>query len=372
MKIAFIGHKRIPSREGGVEIVVGELAERMAALGHTVHAYNRMGHHVSGSENDAPKLKSYKGIKIITIPTVDNKSLNAIVYTVLASIRSLFGGYDVIHFHAEGPCSMLWLPHLFGIRTVATIHGLNWQLPKWGGFAKKFLKFGEKVAAKYADEVIVLSENVQRYFKDTYGRETVFLSNGVSVEPPLKANIIKEKYGLEGDDYILFLARISREKGAHYLIEAYKRLNTDKKLVIAGGASYSGGYLDELHALADGDDRIIFTGFVTGDELTELYSNCLFYVLPSDSEGMPMSVLEAMSYGKVCLTSDIKESVQLTGEYGFSFRRGDADDLSEKLGALLENGFRDIDTAVMSAYVRDNYSWDTVVEKTLELYKKPD
>ena len=356
MKIAFIGHKRIPSREGGVEIVVGELAERMVALGHTVHAYNRMGHHVSGSENDAPKLKNYKGIKIITIPTFDNKNLNAIVYTVLATIRALFGRYDVIHFHAEGPCSMLWLPHLFGIRTVATIHGLNWQLSKWGGFATKFLKFGEKIAAKYADEV------------------TVFLSNGVSVAPPLEPNIIKKKYDLGADDYILFLARISPEKGAHYLIDAYKklkeRLKTDKKLVIAGGASYSGGYTDELRAMAAGDDGIIFTGFVTGDELTELYSNCLFYVLPSDSEGMPMSILEAMSYGKVCLTSDIRESTQLTGKYGFSFRKGDAADLADKLSFLLENGTGDIDINEMKKTVGEKYSWDTVVQKTLELYKK--
>ncbi len=370
MKIAFIGHKRIPSREGGVEIVVGELAERMAAMGHTVHAYNRMGGNPAGAENRAHKLKSYKEIRIITIPTIDNKNLNAIVYTVLASIRALFGGYDVIHFHAEGPCSMLWLPHMFGIRTVATIHGLNWQLSKWGGFASKFLKFGEKVAAKYADEVIVLSENIKKYFLDTYGRETVFLANGVSVAPPIRADIIKEKYGLDENGYVLFLARVSPEKGAHYLIEAYKRLNTDKKLVIAGGAGYAEGYMEELKALAGGDENIIFTGFVTGDELTELYSNCLFYVLPSDSEGMPMSILEAMSYGKICLTSDIKESTQLTGEYGFSFRKGDADDLKDKLEILLGGAGDSIDRAAMSEFVRNGYSWDTVVEKTLELYAK--
>ena len=175
MKIAMIGHKRIPSREGGVEIVVEELATRMVEKGHSVTVYNRKGKHVSGGKT--VNLKDYKGVKIKSVPTFENGKLNAIVYSVIATFLALFGRYDVIHFHAEGPCSMIWLPHLFGIHTVATIHGLDWQRAKWGGFATKFLKFGEKTAAKYADELIVLSEGSRDYFKKTYGRETVFIPN---------------------------------------------------------------------------------------------------------------------------------------------------------------------------------------------------
>ncbi len=136
MKIAMIGHKRIPSREGGVEIVVEELATRMVEKGHSVTVYNRKGKHVSGGKT--VNLKEYKGVKIKSVPTFENGKLNAIVYSVIATFLALFGRYDVIHFHAEGPCSMIWLPHLFGIHTVATIHGLDWQRAKWGGFATKF------------------------------------------------------------------------------------------------------------------------------------------------------------------------------------------------------------------------------------------
>lgn len=313
MKIAMIGHKRIPSREGGIEIVVEELATRLVDMGHEVHVYNRSGGPLSGVEGArvSPKgLKKYKGIRIITIPTFPNKSLNAVVYSFLATLRALFGHYDVIHYHAEGPCSMLWLPHLFGIRTVATIHGLDWQRSKWGGFAVKYLLFGEKNAAKYADELIVLSANMQKYFKDTYGRDSLLIPNGVT-RPKLKpAGRIQEKWGLTKDSYILFLARIVPEKGLHYLLDAFRQITTVKRLVIAGASSHTDTYLEEIRKKAAEDKRVIMTGFVEGEELEELYSNAYIYVLPSDVEGMPISLLEAMSYGNCCLVSDIAENME--------------------------------------------------------------
>ena len=305
MKIAMIGHKRIPSREGGVEVVVEALAVRMAQQGHDVTVYNRRGKHVSGGKT--VDTKEYKGVKIKRIPTFESSKLNAIVYSVIASFLALFGRYDVIHFHAEGPCSMLWLPHMFGIRTVATIHGLDWQRAKWGGFATRFLKFGEKTAAKYADELIVLSEGTKEYFMETYGRKTIFLPNGVDEHEYVEPQIIKEKYGLDKDKYILFLARIVPEKGLHYLIEAFSKTDADIKLVIAGGVSHSDEYAEKIREMA-ADSRIIFTGFVEGSELWELFYNCRLYVLPSDVEGMPLTLLEAMNCGCECLVSDIAVS----------------------------------------------------------------
>ena len=235
MKIAMIGHKRIPSREGGIEIVVEELATKMVQEGHDVYVYNRAGHHVSGAENDAHVGKMYKGIHIITVPTSEKKSLNATIYSVLATLHAVFHHYDVIHFHASGPCAMLWLPHLLGIHTVATIHGIDSQRAKWGGFATRYLEFGEKCAAKYADELIVLSEGNKQFFKEKYGREATLIPNGIGKPEIVEANEITEQFGLKKDDYILFLARIVPEKGLHYLIKAYKQIHTDKKLVIVGG-----------------------------------------------------------------------------------------------------------------------------------------
>ncbi len=370
MKIAMIGHKRIPSREGGVEIVVEELATRLVKQGHQVDVYNRKGKNVQdkNADKEYKKLKEYKGVRIITIPTINKKGIDALLYSILATIRALFGHYDVIHYHAEGPCAMLWLPHLFKIKTVTTIHGLDWQRAKWGGLATKYIKFGEKVAAKYADGIIVLSKNVQKYFKDNYNRDTNFIPNGVNKPIIREPKIIKEKFALGKDSYILFLARIVPEKGLHYLIEAYKQIDTDKKLVIAGGASHTNDYLNKIKEMIKDDNRIIMTGFVQGEELEELYSNCYLYCLPSDIEGMPLSLLESMSYGCICLVSDIEENKTVIGKNGFTFEHGSVKDLKEKLEKLLNNSIN-IDKKMVMENVLKNNNWEKVNEETLNIYK---
>lgn len=370
MKVAMIGHKRIPSREGGVEVVVEELSTRLTDLGYEVEAYNRSGYHVSGRDFGNSRRKYYNGIRIIIVPTFKNGKLNAIVYSALATLRALFGGYDVIHYHAEGPCSMLFIPKLFGIRVVATIHGLDWQRAKWGNFASKVLKFGEKMAAKYADEVIVLSKNVQQYFLDTYGRETHFISNGISRPKIREVKEIQEKYGLSKGGYILFLARLVPEKGLHYLIEAFADIQTDKKLVIAGGSSHSFEYMKQIQEMAAKDDRIIMTDFVQGRVLEELYSNAYLFVLPSDIEGMALSLLEAMSYGNCCLVSDIEENTEVVENKAAAFQKGNVTDLKEKLEYLLANAEKVAEYKRMSAdFICQKYSWEDVVRKTEILYE---
>ncbi len=371
MKIAMIGHKRIPSREGGVEIVVEKLAERMVAQGHEVYAYNRKGHHVSGKENDTKAVKEYKGIHIITVPTFEKKSLNAFVYSVLASIHAIFQNYDVIHYHASGSCAMLWLPKLFGIHTVATIHGLDSQRSKWGGFASKYLQFGEKMAAKYADELIVLSEGNRKYFKDMYGRNATLIPNGVE-KPELKeAKLILERYGLKKRSYILFLARIVPEKGLHYLIEAFKDIETDKKLCIVGGTSHSGEYVEQVVKMAEDDPRIMFLGFQQGAALEELFSNAYLYVLPSDVEGMPISLLEAMSYGNCCVVSDIVENADVVEDKGVTFEKSNVKSLEKELKNLLEDErIVNMLKAESREFITRKYNWDEVVEKTIQLYEK--
>ncbi len=372
LKIAMVGQKRIPSREGGVEVVVDELSTRYVKLGHRVDAYNRSGYHVSGREFDESRGKIYEGIRLITIPTFKSSSLNAMVYSVLASFRLLFGRYDVVHYHAEGPCTMLWLPKLFGYHVVATIHGLDWQRSKWGGFAASVLKFGERMAARRADDVIVLSKNVQDYFRETYGRETLFIPNGVNRPECVEARVIKEKYRLEKDGYILFLARIVPEKGLHYLIEAFGGMETEKKLVIAGGISHSREYMDKIRSMAAKDDRIIMTDFVQGQVLAELCSNAWIFVLPSDVEGMAVSLLEAMSYGNCCLVSDIQENLEVVGDHAASFRKGDVEDLRRRLEELRDHPETVERLKAGSAdYICSRYNWDEVVQKTLQVYRKP-
>lgn len=371
LKVAMIGHKRIPSREGGVEVVVEELSTRLTDKGYEVEAYNRSGYHVSGKDFGNSRKKYYKGIRIIIVPTFKNGKLNAIVYSVLATLRALFGRYDVIHYHAEGPCATLFIPRLFGIRVVATIHGLDWQRAKWGNFASKVLKFGEKMAAKYANEVIVLSKNVQQYFWDTYRRRTHFIPNGIDRPEIRNTKEITEKYGLEKDEYILFLARLVPEKGLHYLIEAFETIETDKKLVIAGGSSHSFDYMRRVQEMAQKDDRIIMTDFVQGRVLEELYSNAYLFVLPSDVEGMALSLLEAMSYGNCCLVSDIDENTEVVETKAVSFRKGSITDLKDKLEYLLANPQIVEEYKKQSAdFICRKYNWDDVVNQTENLYDR--
>ena len=373
LRIAMLGHKRIPSREGGVEIVVEELSTRMVKHGHDVTCYNRKGHHVSGEEFDGEKLSEYKGVRIKSVFTVQKGGLAAVSSSVFAAIKAAFGKYDVVHFHAEGPCAMLWLPKLFGKKCIATIHGLDHQRAKWGRFASWYIRFGEKCAVRFADEIIVLSKNVQSYFIEKYGCDTVFIPNGVSSAENKDAEEIITKFGLHKNDYILFLGRLVPEKGLRYLIEAYKRLETDKKLVIAGGSSDTAEFESELKNTASGDPRIIFTGFVQGRVLEELYSNAYLYVLPSDLEGMPLSLLEAMSYGNCCLTSDIPECADVIDDYGFTFKKADVDDLAEKLQFLCDNPQKiEQCRANSSIYICNKYNWDDVVCQTLKLYGAAD
>lgn len=368
-RVAMIGHKRIPSREGGVEIVVDELSTRMVKLGCEVDAYNRYGGHIAGKKFNQERRKYYSGIRIITIPTAQNSALNAIIYSFLATIRALFGKYDVIHFHAEGPCTMIYIPKLLGIRVVATIHGLDWQRSKWGNFASKVLKSGEKMAAKYADEIIVLSKNMQEYFLKEYGRKTIYIPNGINRPKYTEPKEIKERFGVEKDGYILFLARLVPEKGIHYLIDAFGQIITDKKLVIAGGASHSYDYMKKITEMASRDERVIMPGFVSGSLLDEFYSNAYIFVLPSDVEGMAVSLLEAMSYGNCCVISDIDENTEVAGKHAVTFHKGDVNDLKIKLEYLLHHSevVEEYKKGIQD-YICKRHNWDQVVDKTLEVY----
>lgn len=374
LNIAMLGHKRVPSREGGIEQVVGELSIRMAQKGHSVTCFNRSGHHVSGIEYDDEKWNtSYQNTEQITIKkvfTINRKGIAALTSSFFGAIQCAFGKYDIVHFHGEGPSAMLWIPKLFGKKCIVTIHGLDWKRAKWKGFSSLYIKMGEKIAVLFADRIIVLSNNNKQYFKDTYGRAATYIPNGVNRVTKKSADIIK-KYGVNTDEYILYLGRLVPEKGAVYLIEAFKRLKTDKKLIIAGGSSDTREFVESLKEMAAEDDRIIFTGFVQGSELEELYSNAYVYCLPSDLEGMPLALLEAMSYGNCCITSDIEECSEVLENKGIIFRRGDIEHLRETLQKLCdEPDLVEHYKREAAEYICKKYNWDEVTDQTLDLYRQ--
>lgn len=363
MKIAMFGHKHIPSREGGVEIVVQELSSRMAALGHEVICYNRSG--------AAAKQTEYQGVRLKTVPTINKKGLAAVTSSFFAALAVCFSNADVCHIHAEGPAFMSFLPKLFGKRVIVTVHGLDWQREKWkSGFGAKYIRWGERMAVRFADEIIVLSRNVQEYFRDTYGRETCYIPNGVERPEYREPQQITEQFGLEKDGYILYLGRLVPEKGVHYLMEAFSKIQTEKRLIIAGGSSDTDAYVESLKVKASEDSRILFTGFVQGRRLEELYSNAYLYVLPSDLEGMPLSLLEAMSYGNCCVVSDIPECTEVVEDHSVIFPKGDVAALTACL-QLLCSDEKQVQSYRQGAsdFICAKYNWDDVTKKTLELYQ---
>lgn len=360
MKIVMFGQKAIPSRDGGVEIVVEELATRLVEHNNEVIVLNR-------KRKKDLKKSNYKGIKLVSTFTINKKSLDAIVYSFFATLKSKFLKPDVLHIHAEGPCFFLWLLGKHKkTKVIVTIHGLDWQRGKWGGLASKIILFGEKQAVKHADKIIVLSNNVKEYFKKTYNRETIFIPNGVNKPVLRNACVIKKKRNLEKDSYILFVARIVPEKGLDYLIEAFKNIEnkTDKKLIIVGGSSHSESYYNEIVAKCKGDQNIILAGFQIGDTLAELFSNAYLYCLPSDVEGMPISLLEAMSYGNICLVSDIEENKSVIDNNSLTFRKSDVKDLEDKLLLAINSNFE----THKNQHIYKN--WDDVVDETMKIYEE--
>ena len=360
MKVAMIGHKDFPSRSGGVEVVVGALSTSLVKRGYDVTVYNRglqKGHNVYDVD----------GVHVRRIFTLKKPALNATIYSFLATFDAIFRGYDVIHYHAIGPSVPLFIAKLFHKHTVCTVHGLNWRVDKWGGFASWYLKLGEKVAAKYADDLIVLSEGEWNYFLENYNRSAILIPNAVRFYKPHACSIIREKYGLEKEGYILYVGRISPEKGPLDLVEGYLKSHTDKKLVLAGPMTEC-EYCEQVKERIRGNPNIVYTGYVVGDTLKELYSNCGLFVLPSHTEGLSLSLLEALSIGAKCLVSDIPENTTVTDKYGTSFKVEDTDSLAQALDRDCAEVYPQARREEQIQYVRTNFDYDVMLDRYEEVY----
>ena len=356
IKIGIIGHKIVPSYNGGIEAVLTETIPLVDKNNFELTIYNRWTTFYRPSEWF--KKETFAGHKVVRIPTFKKSFLNAFVYSFLASVHAMFCRYDIVHYHAEGPAAMSLLPKLTGKKIIATNHGLDWARGKWGGFASKYLKFGEKMSVKMSDKLIVLSNVIANYFTKTYGKETVKICNGIHSKENLPANIISQKFNLHNQDYFLAVGRLVEEKGFHYLIDAYNALNSDKKLVIAGELTNS-DYCLMLQNLTKNNSNIIFTDFVDGQVKQELFSNCYAYVIPSDLEGMSISLLEALSYGCNVIASDIAENKNIADQYITFFEHGSICSLKDKMASIVPRK----NTQEQVAFIKENYSCQEIVKK---------
>jgi len=361
MKIAYIVLKGMPLG-GGIEKYTEEIGSRLARMGHDITVYVMP--HYGGIDGE------YKGMRIRAVPTVRRKSIEKLAASFVASAVQIFeNDVDIVHMHAFGPAMFGFIPRWQGRKVVTQGHGLEWKRSKWNWFGRAFLKATEIPSVRCSHAMTAVSRVQQEYIHERYRRDCVYLPTGVNPPCLEKPDRIRH-LGLDGQDYILFAARLVQEKGAHYLIEAYNRLNTDVKLVIAGDAEHEQRYKTDLRSLAKSNGKIIFPGFVTGKELHELFTNCRFFVLPSEIEGLPTALLEAMSYGNCVLASDIPENREALCGYGYTFKNMDVTDLAERLLYLLSHADAvNLYKKKAQDHVLANHSWDAIAEQFERFYK---
>lgn len=370
MKIAVIGVKGIPKVQGGIEKHAQELYPRLVARGHEVTVFCRR--YIADEEGHM-----YKGVRIRNLPSINTKHLDTITNALVASILSIMGDYDIIHYHAIGPALLSFIPRIKKrTKVITTVHGLDWQREKWGCFAKASLKLGEKSTAMFSDTVITVSRDLTNYFQNKYPKCGVqYIPNGICEPKKRKSTKALSSWGIQPMKYILYAGRLVPEKGCHNLIKAFGEVKTNVRLVIAGAESHSRDYALGLKNMAKDDPRIVFTGFVSGTPLEELFSNALGYVLPSELEGLPISLLEALSYGLPSVCSDIPPHVEvsLIGEDKFSgillFESGNIEQLRDQLHQLFgsRNKLKQEAVAARPAILRE-YNWDRIARLTEDTY----
>jgi len=356
-----IGQKGIPATYGGIERHVEEIATRLVERGNDVTVFSRFHY----SKNGDP----VRGVHNKRIASIHTKHADAISHCAITTFYSMLARYDVVHYHALGPSIFSCLPRLAGAKTVVTVHGLDWQRGKWGKFATWFLKACEQPAVRFPNATIVVSQTLGDYFKKTYNSDTFVIPNGTNPGTIRAPNKIK-RWGLDKGKYILWVGRLVPEKGCHYLIEAFRKTNTDAKLVMAGGSSFSDTYVQSLDRLRGDDERIKMIGYVYGDVLEELWSNAYIVVQPSILEGLSIALIEALSFGRCVLASDIPENLEVVEDCAVVFRSRDVEDLQAKLQLCLDQPKMVEATALKCrALAEEKYSWPRLVEATEDVYK---
>ena len=362
MKILVAGTRGIPNIPGGVEKHCQELYPLIVEQGHEVIVFTRTPY----VEN---KTTHYKGVRLHHVFAPRKKSLEAIVHTMIALLAAWRFRPDIFHIHAIGPSLMIPLARLLGFTVVMTHHGPDYDRQKWGVFAKWALKAGEFLGGRYSNEVVVISKVIEDVVTRRCGRSINLVYNGVSFPNVCRDTDYLERVGISTGNYILAVARFVPEKGLHDLFGAFRQLNGDMKLVVAGDADHETHYSQQLKSQANTDDRIILTGYVTGECLNQLYSHAACFVLPSYHEGLPIALLEAMSYGLPPIVSDIPANLEVGLDSKHYFPCGDIDALFKKIAAFLERPVEQVERCKLQQTVARRYSWPRIARQTIRVYE---
>jgi glycosyltransferase involved in cell wall biosynthesis len=360
LKIAMIGIKAIPARDGGFETAVDEMSRGMVNCGHDVVVYNRSGMSILPG-ND------YEGVQLVTLPTLKSKNLSTIVHAFLASMHVAFHHVDVVHYFITGTTLFAPIPRLLGMKVVCSVDGTDWQRGKWGKFARWYLKLSESLAVRFSNALVSDSKNVKRYYRDVYHADSSLITYGIR-DIPVTGREWLDRFSLQSREYVLFVGRLVPENNIHHLIRAFEQTTTNKKLVIVGADPWEMEYVRSLKSTKD--PRVIFTGGVYGQGYAQLQKNAYLFVLPDEVGGTHPALVEAMGFGNCVLVNDTASNVEVIADAGFSYKGSEqAQDLSRQLQMLLNNPalvaeFR----AKAEERARANYRWEAVVREHLALY----
>ncbi len=350
LRVAFIGGRGVISKYSGIEAYYEEVGKRLVQMGHEVTVYCRT--------YFTPSQAEHNGMRIVRLPTIRSKHLETLVHTLLSTAHAATQRYDLVHYHALGPALFSFLPRLLGTKSAVTVQGLDWQRKKWGRLASAVLRMGERASVQLPNGTMVVSQALQRRYRQTHGIEAFYVPNGGVVRERSEPREILN-WGLDPGKYVLFLGRFSPEKGCHLLVEAFEQIDTDVKLVMAGASSYCDDYSRELRTHAS--DRIRMLDWVSGATLDELLTNAMLFVLPSDLEGLSLALLDAMGAGLCVLTSDVPENREVVDGAGFTFQRGSVGDLADRLRSLIANpAVREAAGKIAKKRVEDHYQWQKI------------
>ena len=367
MKIALIGSRGIPARYSGFEQFYEQFAIRLAARGHDVTVYNRS-HFIKDVK------KEYKGVRIVSLPSIPTKHLDTIVHTALSTLHALFCRYDIVYYCIVGNSPLSWIPRITGAKTLINVDGEDWAREKWSGFAKTYQKWCEGIACKAANAVIADAKGILTRYRQLYNHETIFVPYGANIRTNLRTaeQASLKKWNLSPNDYIFYVGRFVPENAIDLLVRAFKRLKTGKKLVIVGDAPYADDFKRSLHELAAGDDRIIFTGYAFGDDYAQLSANAYLYVQPAGIDGTRPALLDQMGFGNCVLVRNSTVNMEVIGDCGCFFDRERLEDsLTEVMQALVNHPEKvDEYRAKVTSRIENYYNWEWVTSFYEELFQR--
>ena len=363
MKVFITGTRGVPNIPGGVEKHCEMLYPLIFKEGHEVIISRR-------STYVDDNLSEWCGIKLLDLYAPKNKSLEAITHTLLSIIYAKRQKVDIVHIHAVGPALLIPFARLLGMRVVFTNHGPDYDRQKWGRIAKWMLRSGEYFGSKFANEIIVISQLIKDIVKSRTGRDSTLIHNGVPVPEITDSTDYLQTLNIMPGKYLLAVARLVPEKGLHDLIDAFEQLDSDWKLVIAGDSDHKDAYSEQLKSSTARNPNIIMSGYVTGGKLAQLFTHAGLFVLPSYHEGLPIALLEALSYGLDVVVSDIPANKEVNLSERHYFRCGNTDELRNKITFSIEHPLDQTHKTDFANMIKEKYDWQNIAQQTINVYAR--